>query len=268
MYKIYLLFFVFLLGCARQPAVKLPPPLLKAHAHNDYRHTRPLFDALSYGFVSVEADIHLIDGKLYVAHDKEDIVKSNTLVNMYLQPLENIVKENGGFVYGKDVPFTLLIDIKSDGDFTYRVLEAVLKHYASMLTFYKNGKIHQNAVTVIISGNRPLELMKSEDFRYAFYDGRPDDLNGAEPPSLIPLISANWHDYFKWQGKGAIPKDESQKLNKLINTAHKQGRKVRFWATDVISRDQQNFWNILLESKADYIGTDKLQVLRDFFMKK
>ena len=36
-----------------------PTPLLRAHAHNDYEHTRPLLDALECGFGSIEADIHL-----------------------------------------------------------------------------------------------------------------------------------------------------------------------------------------------------------------
>lgn len=44
-------------------------PLEKAHAHNDYEHERPLFDALSHGFTSVEVDVHLVDGKLYVSHN-------------------------------------------------------------------------------------------------------------------------------------------------------------------------------------------------------
>ncbi|NVJ48512.1 MAG: hypothetical protein HWE07_15355, partial [Cytophagia bacterium] len=44
-------------------------PLPRAHAHNDYEHERPLFDALENGFTSVEADVYLIDGELYVYHD-------------------------------------------------------------------------------------------------------------------------------------------------------------------------------------------------------
>ncbi len=47
-------------------------PLPQAHAHNDYEHERPLLDALSHGFCSVEADIYLVDGALLVAHDRED----------------------------------------------------------------------------------------------------------------------------------------------------------------------------------------------------
>ena len=44
-------------------------PLARAHAHNDYEHTRPLQDALDHGFTSVEADVWLVDGELRVVHD-------------------------------------------------------------------------------------------------------------------------------------------------------------------------------------------------------
>ena len=33
-------------------------PLMRAHAHNDFQHTRPLLDALDCGFSSVEADVY------------------------------------------------------------------------------------------------------------------------------------------------------------------------------------------------------------------
>jgi len=38
-----------------------PILLTQAHAHNDYAHARPLFDALDQGFCSVEAYIFLLD---------------------------------------------------------------------------------------------------------------------------------------------------------------------------------------------------------------
>jgi len=262
----YLILIVFFLSCGRHQTIKLPPALLNAHAHNDYHHDRPLVDALSYGFASVEADVHLIDDTLYVAHDAEDIVKGKTLTNLYLQPLKNIVDENDGFIYSKDIPFILLVDLKSDADSTYRVLETVLARYGTMLTSFEHEKVDKGAVTVIISGNRPLGIMKNETFRYAFYDGRPDDLKKNLLQSLIPLISANWQDYFEWKGAGPMPKEERDKLKQMIDTAHKQGRKVRFWATDVISKNQQNFWHTLLDYQVDYIGTDKLDKLNNFLI--
>jgi hypothetical protein len=74
---------------AHAPAsVVLGQPLAAAHAHNDYEHDRPLFDALEHGFTSVEADVWLVDGELRVAHDLEDAKPGVTLESLYLDPLD------------------------------------------------------------------------------------------------------------------------------------------------------------------------------------
>lgn len=267
MVKYAVLSLLLMFSCVQKKAVNLPKPLLNAHAHNDYQHERPLFDALSYGFTSIEADIHLINDTLFVAHGKEDINSEKTLENLYLRPLYEIAENNDAYIYAENIPFVLLIDIKSDADSTYHALNRVLANYQNMLTFYNQEKVTKGAVTIIISGNRPLQLMKNENPRYTAYDGRPGDLKEDMSDHLIPLISANWNDYFKWKGDGQIPENEGRKLAELVKTAHKQGRKVRFWATDVISGNQQNFWRTLLAYKVDYIGTDKLKALRDFLIK-
>ena len=74
------------------PAGEVFVPLARAHAHNDYEHERPLLDALSHGFTSVEADIYLVGGELLVAHDPEDVVPGRTLQNLYLDPLARRVR--------------------------------------------------------------------------------------------------------------------------------------------------------------------------------
>jgi hypothetical protein len=77
--------------------------LERAHAHNDYEHDRPLYDALDHRFKSVEADIWLVDGELVVAHDAEDVPQAaeqgRTLRSLYLEPLRQRVKQNRGSVY-------------------------------------------------------------------------------------------------------------------------------------------------------------------------
>ncbi|TAE61046.1 MAG: hypothetical protein EAZ89_00925, partial [Bacteroidetes bacterium] len=75
-------------------------PLAAAHAHNDYEHKRPLWDALDRGFTSVEADIWLINNELYVSHTrpvKPDSLR--TLRRLYLDPLARRVSDYGGAVY-------------------------------------------------------------------------------------------------------------------------------------------------------------------------
>ena len=142
-------------------------PLRQAHSHNDYLHQRPLHDALEQGFCSVEADIWLVDGQLLVAHDRKDVRPGRTLQALYLDPLAERVKKNGGKVFPGGPDFTLLVDVKSDATNTYQALRLALQQYASMLTGFHPERTESNAVTVIISGNRARALMatRSEERR-------------------------------------------------------------------------------------------------------
>ena len=63
-------------GAVSQDTVTVPG---RAHAHNDYMHERPLFDALENGFRSVEADVFSKGDSLYVAHNRKDIGPGQTL---------------------------------------------------------------------------------------------------------------------------------------------------------------------------------------------
>jgi hypothetical protein len=182
-----------------------PAPLPRAHAHNDYEHERPLLDALSYGFTSVEADVWLVDGELMVAHDSWDIRPGRTLQALYLDPLLARVRANGGQVYrGHRLSLQLLIDIKNTGEATYLALSRVLRQYRSLFSSAAGDRVRTGPVTAVISGDRAARApMEAERVRYAFYDGRLDDLAGqTAPASFMPLISGNWTESFTWLGSG------------------------------------------------------------------
>jgi hypothetical protein len=139
----------------------------RAHAHNDYEHRRPLFDALHHGFTSVEADIWLQDGELRVAHEAVDTVPGRTLESLHLEPLSYIVRANRGQVYpARAEPVQLLVDIKSDGAATYRALDKALQRHRGMLTRFGPDGTAPGAVEVVVSGNRPREQMASDPVRW------------------------------------------------------------------------------------------------------
>src|SRR5438132_1932049 len=133
---------------AAPAAAPAPVPLVRAHSHNDYEQKRPLLDALDHGFCSVEADIHLVEGRLLVAHDLNQTQPDRTLEVLYLEPLRQRVKRNSGWVYLNGPRVWLLIDIKSDAEKTYAALREVLKSYADIVTVFRSGKIETNALTV------------------------------------------------------------------------------------------------------------------------
>lgn len=239
-------------------------PLTRAHAHNDYEHKHPLFDALEHGFCSVEADIHLVDGQLLVAHSRKEVKPGRTLQALYLEPLRTRIRQNGGRVYPNGPECTLLIDIKGDWETTYPVLREVLKQYADILSTFQDGKKQTRALLAIITGTRSRAMFQGETVRYAALDGDLDDLNTDAPADLIPWISSNWSRSFPWRTSGELTEPEKIKLRDIVARAHQQGRKVRFWGAP----DKPAFWRQLLANGVDLINTDDLEGAQKFLLKE
>ncbi len=241
-----------------QPRVR---PLLRAHAHNDYEHARPLFDALDHGFCSVEADIFLVNGQLLVGHTSKDLLPERTLEKLYLDPLQERIRANRGRVYPDVATIYLLIDVKTEAESTYAALDKVLARYADMLSMTKDGAFTPKAITVVISGNRARDTVAKQAVRYAGLDGRPGDLDSDAAPDLMPWISGNWSQLFRWRGQGVMSEQERAKLREFVRKAHQHGRKLRFWATP----ECVELWKELLSAGVDLINTDKLDELQQFF---
>ena len=235
------------------------------HAHNDYAHRRALHDALSHGFVSVEADIHLRDGQLLVAHKAADLDPARTLESLYLAPLAARIARNGGSVHGDGRPFTLLIDVKTDAGPTYRSLHPLLTRYGRIMTVYDGDAMRPGPVVAIVSGNRASAEMARQEVRYAAYDGRLADLATTAPATLIPLISDRWTRHFTWRGNGAMPAGERARLDTIVAEAHAAGRRVRFSATpDAPGPRRDALWRVLVAAGVDLINTDDLAGLAAF----
>jgi len=249
-------------ACADDAAEVMP--LRQAHAHNDYAHKRPLLDALDHGFCSVEADVFLVNGKLLVGHTMFELKADRTLESLYLDPLLDRVKKNGGRVYKDGPPIYLLVDFKSKADPTYEVLRKILPKYESMLSRVEEGKFIEGAVTVVISGDRPFAAAKAEKVRFVGIDGRPIELERTEPAHFIPMISESWGSLFKWRGDGEMPEAERAKLKAMVEKAHQAGRVVRFWATP----EKQAVWNELADAGVDLLNTDDLAGLQEFLTKR
>jgi hypothetical protein len=218
-----------------------------------------LFDALDRGFCSVEADIHLDNGQLLVEHDRSQVRPERTLEALFLEPLRERVEANGGRVYPAGPTFTLLIDIKSNAEQTYPVLRDLLRRYDRILTRFYRDRTETNAVTVIVSGNRPRAMMLAESVRYIGYDGRLEDSDASMSRHFMPLISDNWPRHFKWKGIGPLPEVEREKLRALARRAHEQGKRLRFWGAP----DKPSMWAELEAAGVDLINTDDLEGLEN-----
>ncbi len=247
--------FLLLASLARAAA-----PLAGTHAHNDYAHPRPLLDALDRGFTSVEADIWLVEGRLLVAHDLKDAKPARTLESLYLDPLRERARGQGGRVYRDGPALTLLIDVKSAAAPTYAALHAVLARYGDILTVWRDGRAQPGAVQAILSGNRARAEIVAQAVRYVAIDGRPEDLEANPPAALVPWISANWNSVFTWRWTGPMPDETRTQLRAFVARVHGQGRQLRFWNTP----DRPEVWRELRAAGVDWIGTDNLAGLAGF----
>jgi len=239
-------------------------PLPNAFAHNDYRHLHPLFDALENGYTNIEADIFLEGDHIIVAHINPFFRRSRTLETLYLKPLSEMVEKNNGQVYkGYNQPVILMIDVKTGAKNTYNALRPLLEKYRPMLSNYDHGKVTQGAVTVVLSGHKPYNLIKGEETRLAFID---EDLRktvkDTATANVYTMSSCKYSKLLAWTGNGAIPENERVRLCAYVDMAHKYRKKVRLWA----SPEKAVVWKELLKCGVDLINTDKLVTLKDFLI--
>lgn len=232
-------------------------------AHNDYWHKRPLYDALDNGYSHVEADIYLRNGRLIVAHVLPFFKKKKTLEQLYFKPLLQSIHGRNKLLAAPAVPITLMIDIKSEADKTYAVLEQLLKKYSSILTGYENGQITYRQVTIVITGHKPYKILKAQNCRLAFID---EDLLKVGQDTLSTGVyqtaSCKYSNLISWQGEGEMPAKEKERLCRFISIAHKNEKKVRLWA----SPENKSVWEALLGCGVDLINTDQLVALRNFLL--
>lgn len=241
-----------------------PIPLERAHAHNDYLHQRPLYDALAHGFCSIEADVWAADQELLVAHTIVELRHGRTLESLYLKPLAERIVQRDGWVFEPGRTVTLLIDFKTPGQTTYPVLARHLDKYRQLFTPRDPGDGRPAAAPVqaVVSGDRPVELIAADANRLCGVDGRFPDLRAKHDATLIPLISAAWSEEFAWNGAGPMPNAQRARLRRFVAETHDSGRRLRVWGAP----DNEAVWSELYDAGVDLLNADDLPRLQKFLL--
>lgn len=224
------------------------------HAHNDYNHAVAFYTAYTAGFGSIEADIILQDNQLYVAHDKKDIDTARTLQSLYLDPLQQVIESNKGYVYADSLKnLLLLIDLKTAAEPTLQALLQVLQRY-KIITGCAGLKI-------VITGNQPDVSRFTAYPCYLFFDGNLNKTYTAEALDKVALFSDNFRNYTFWNGEGMLVQTDREKIESAITKTHLLHKPIRFWAAP----DLPNAWRQLMSLNVDYINTDKIDEISAFF---
>lgn len=231
--------------------------LQNLHSHNDYTRNHPFALAYGLGFGSIEVDLFLENGELYVAHEYDEIATDRTFDRLYLKPiLEAFANSPDGFLYPQNGQLQLLIDPKADGAGILKVLTEKIKPYRDLFDSKNNPK----AVKIVVSGNRP----PADEFHLYdevfFFDGQLNKMYTSAQLERIGLFSAPFKQFSEWNGLGRLTYQDSIKVKTVVDSVHRLGKKFRFWAAP----DTKTTWYEWLKIGVDYINTDQPMAAAEF----
>jgi glycerophosphoryl diester phosphodiesterase len=226
----------------------------QAHSHNDYEQKKPFLEAYLQQFGSIEVDLFLVDDSLYAAHHARDIAPDRTFSKLYLQPILQQVRKNGGTIYAqKDIQLQLLIDLKTPAEETLAALIKILDPYKKLLA-------PLGSVKIVVSGNTPAPENFEKYPSYIYIDGRPEVTYTTNQLERVGLISQSFQKYTRWNGEGDLTDRDKKNLSKVVQDIHKLGKKVRFWGTP----DNIHTWKTMMELQVDYLNTDQVIQMGDY----
>ena len=224
-----------------------------AHSHNDYENPVPFYTAYNERFGSIEADIFLQKDELIVAHDMKEVLMHRTLQQLYLEPLATAVQKNNGFAYADTSrQLQMLIDIKTDAITTLNKLIEILKQFPVL--------INNHSIKWVITGNRPDQSEFVSYPSFILFDGELYKEYTQGALTKIVMLSDDFKNYSRWNGKEIIPAPEAAKLTEAINKAHRLHKTVRFWDAP----DNDEAWTQFMKFGVDYINTDHITSLSVF----
>jgi alkaline phosphatase len=229
------------------------------HSHNDYRQIAPFHLAYSQQAASIEADVFALDNPdtLLVAHDPVDLLTPLSFDEAYVKPLVALFKRNKGRAWndsGKQL--TLMIELKTPVDPTLNKVIALLSRYPEVF----DTSVNPLAVRIVITGHTPEPEQFGRYPSFVLFDGSHTDYT-PEQLERIAMISLNFADYSRWNGKGSMVAGEYRRVVEVIERAHTAGKPVRFWGTP----DGVTAWNTFHTLGVDYINTDRPDACAAFF---
>lgn len=232
---------------------KIPESTVRIHSHNDYEQPKPFWAAYRAGARSIEADIWLQDGAILVAHDADKLDAERSLKQLYLNPLDSLIKaHNGKLSADTGYRIQLMIDIKSPTNPCLDTLVILLSGYPNL--------VKSSSVQFVLSGNKPAVEQFGNYPSFILYDGLPWEEYPAAITPRVPMLSANLQKYTKWKADGPLPNEDKAALEEVIKATHAKGKTIRFWGAP----DNELAWTTLRELGVDYINTDHLEELQQF----
>jgi alkaline phosphatase len=189
-----------------------------------------------------------VNGKILVGHDTKDLLPNRSLENMYLAPLLATNTPNK--------KLQLLIDVKTEAIGTLDSLIALLKTYPAL--------INNKNITITISGNTPPDSLFILYPQFIHFDGRIFKNYTTDQLSKISLISEDYGKFTMWNKTWPMQVVAEEKIKAAIEKIHALNKPIRLWGTP----DFPLAWEKFIEMKIDFINTDKIEEITQFFQSR
>lgn len=230
-----------------------------AHSHNDYVRMFPFYLAYMHHFASIEADVFLVDGELYVAHTLKELDKNRTLRKLYLNPIREKMLINGNKIYADGKPLQFLIDLKTNNPETKQALENILIEYKDCFDVIQNP----SAVQVVWTGNTPDPVDFKNYVSWIKFDGVYPAVYTSDQLQRIAMVSLSLKTLTKWRAKDQMPEADYQKVLHVIQAVHAMDKPVRFWNVP----DVPEAWDFFMSNGVDFLNTDHPNELANYLQK-
>ncbi|OCT52648.1 Altered inheritance of mitochondria protein 6 [Cladophialophora carrionii] len=253
------------------------------HSHNDYWRDVPFYSALSVGCASIEADVWLYNDTLYVGHETSALTPARTLDSLYIQPLLDTLKrqnpssafvtsptKNGVYDTSSGQTLLLFIDLKTNGTTTWPAVVAALQplRSAGYLTTFNGTGVTVGPVTVIGTGNTPLDQIAPVQQRDYFFDAQLHLLNSTQSnitAAISPVASTAFSAQIGAVNGTTFNSTQLATLRSQIALAKSKGILPRYWDTPGWPISTRNaVWGTLLQEGVGLLNADDLPAAAGF----
>lgn len=270
--------------------------VIPIHSHNDEWRSRPFLDGYQAGSKSVELDVWAFDskpGRLYVGHNRNYLDPSLNLKAVYLDRIYGLLEQanpdsttaNGVFYDDPHLSLYLYIDVKpSNGTILLDYLTVLLEPFLQKdwVTFYSD-ELNWRPLTIVITGNYPLEYITSMEKRFYFVDAplldvAKDDFKELYKPGEISLTTSlsllklcDLKSTLVSSGSSKISMkglntDQLSKIDDYLRLNNELGLVSRIWETpNWPIRKRNQVWLQLLELGVGLLNVDDLKNVVKFF---
>ncbi|KAH8662470.1 PLC-like phosphodiesterase [Xylariales sp. PMI_506] len=255
------------------------------HSHNDYWRTVPFLSALSVGAISIEADVWLYNGTLHIGHEQSALTNTRTFESLYINPILEVLQRqnpnstflttgptrNGVYDTSSGQTLYLFVDVKTDGPTTWPyVVEALgpLRD-AGYLTTYNGTTVTSGPVTVIGTGNTPLDQVQGVSPRDYFWDAPIPTLNSTFSnitKEVSPIASTDFAVQFGDVVAESFNDTQLALLASQVKVAHAKGIMLRYWDQPGWPIGTRNaIWRTLWNAGVDILNVDDLEGAANFW---